>query len=878
MSADGGIIVVVVLLLLLCLIAGRFLSPPVPRRRNMCRRLLRERLARQAVKEASAAAAAAAAAAELRQEGRWATAPPAVDSRSLGAVANEVAAGLAKPAAEANAAAKGEATSADPIGPELPVVVGMPKRTADGLAIRAAPVVTVLLQMATIWCIAKIGPNMGGYLDGRSVDNWGATCRVTHAVFPPLFPIGTEFPPTLPYPYELCDTLGLNRADRHPRKMLQVFEGMYNIVLKSADEQPADGWQNEDGVALVLAFARKISVEPVLSPYDRFGGKALGTACMQLVCRSGGDGKSGSLPKKRWLPGLGEAPLFDEFYAVLFGAASAGTLWLGALGKLGDSREAAAGLLLFVVMAQELLGIVRRHAAIPRIGGGYPGVLLEKLATQGSSVYGIARLLHRWMHDYWRHSMTPAQRSAVDVLLLSCYFGKEAGYYMLFETLLPPTAIFALHEYSGHIDWRRWTSAYHAHAPGTDVFYELVGHRVGAEVKAVVKASKDAEGFVTLTPGFEELSVLLGEDLEQQTGTPRGKFHALRRDGLRRLFNPIGVSAVGQRGSMVLGGGVQWTLATKDHDDTDDRLSGPPMRHDLVPTLLRRVQALTHRLARKFFLEATQLMSHCTPRWAGALYTRCFEFSGVQLAEQLDEARRLDAQLAAPERLITVTAGVSRVIASWTGPRVTQTALLMVLQDGRPGTLDGQYGLLEEGLSLAEGLLAGLTEEQARELSAAQGLAQEQARAAARRRGGAISEAQSQAAERLRARRAPLAQAKAQAKAQAEAQAKAQAKAQIQAEVARQNAAHEAKLALSTRQRAMTPHERQVLLVQARLDHGTEIHSVTALARHLEGTKRDLTAWLRGERVHRPKVARVGAAAHAWAQHDAQRSAPAAWW
>jgi hypothetical protein len=164
-----------------------------------------------------------------------------VDSRSLGAVANAVAAGLAKPAAEANAAGKGEATSADPIGPELPVVVAAPKRTADDLAKCALDLEAVLLQMATIWCIANIGPNMRGYLDGRSVDNWGATCSETYAVLPPLFPIGTEFPPTLPYPYELCDTLGLNRADRHPRKMLQVFEGMYNIVLKSADKQPAGG-------------------------------------------------------------------------------------------------------------------------------------------------------------------------------------------------------------------------------------------------------------------------------------------------------------------------------------------------------------------------------------------------------------------------------------------------------------------------------------------------------------------------------------------------------------------------------------------------------------------------------------------------------------
>ena len=152
--------------------------------------------------------------------------------------------------------------------------------------------------------------------------------------------------------------------------------------------------------------------------------------------------------------------------------------------------------------------------------------------------------------------MTPAQRSAVDVLLLSCYFGKEAGYYMLFETLLPPTAIFALHEYSGHIDWRRWTSAYHAHAIGTDVFYELVGHRVGAEVKAVVKASKNAEGFVTLTGGFKELSRWLGEGLERQTGTPWDKFHACRQDGLRRLFNLTGPSGVDRRESMVLGGGA----------------------------------------------------------------------------------------------------------------------------------------------------------------------------------------------------------------------------------------------------------------------------------------------------------------------------------
>ena len=86
------------------------------------------------------------------------------------------------------------------------------------------------------------------------------------------------------------------------------------------------------------------------------------------------------------------------------------------------------------------------------------------------------------------------------------------------------------------------------------------------------------------------------------------------------------------------------------------------------------------------------------------------------------------------------------------------------------------------------------------------------------------------------------------------------------------------KLALSTRDRVMTPHERQVLLVQSRLDHGTEIHSAAALARHLEGTKEDLSAWLRGAYLHRPTVARVGAAAHGWAQHDAQRSAPAAWW
>ena len=114
--------------------------------------------------------------------------------------------------------------------------------------------------------LANIGPNMRGYLDGRSVDNWGATCPETYAVFPPLFPIGTEFPPTMPYPYELCGTLGLNRADRHPREMLQVFEGMYNIVRQSADKQPAGGWENEDGVALVLAFARKISREPHAVP------------------------------------------------------------------------------------------------------------------------------------------------------------------------------------------------------------------------------------------------------------------------------------------------------------------------------------------------------------------------------------------------------------------------------------------------------------------------------------------------------------------------------------------------------------------------------------------------------------------------------------
>ena len=107
----------------------------------------------------------------------------------------------------------------------------------------------------------------------------------------------------------------------------------------------------------------------------------------------------------------------------------------------------------------------------------------------------------------------------------------------------------------------------------------------------------------------------------------------------------------------------------------------------------------------------------------------------------------------------------------------------------------------------------------------------------------------------------------------------AQTKAQIQAEVARQNAAHEAKLALSTRQRAMTPHERQVLLVQSRLDQpGAEIHSAAALARHLELSPEDLRAWLRGAYLHCPRVARVGAAAHRWAQHDAQRSAPAAWW
>jgi hypothetical protein len=367
---------------------------------------------------------------------------------------------------------------------------------------------------------------------------------------------------------------------------------------------------------------------------------------MRLVCRSGGDGETGSVPKKRRLPRRGEAPLFDEFYAVLFGAASAGTLWLGALGKLGDSREAAAGLLLFVVMAQELLGIVRRHAAIPRIGG-YPGFLLGKLATHHGNVYGIARLLHGWMHDYWRHSMTPAQRSAVDVLCLSCYFGKEAGYYMLFETLLPPTAIFALHEYSGHIDWRRWTSAYHAHAPGTDVFYELVGHRVGAEVKAVVKASKDAEGFVTLTPGFKVLSRWLGEGLERQTGTPWDKFHACRQDGLRRLFsarNPTGPSGVDQRESMVHGGGVQWELRTTDSVDTGDRFCGPPMRHDLVPSRWRRAQAQTHRLARMFFLEALRLMSTYVPcaLLQDALYAGCHQRAYELLAGQLVVAAQRD--------------------------------------------------------------------------------------------------------------------------------------------------------------------------------------------------------------------------------------------
>ena len=60
---------------------------------------------------------------------------------------------------------------------------------------------------------------------------------------------------------------------------------------------------------------------------------------------------------------------------------------------------------------------------------------------------------------------------------------------------------------------------------------------------------------------------------------------------------------------------------------------------------------------------------------------------------------------------------------------MTQTALLMVLQDGSPGTLgDAQYGLLEEGLHLAEGLLSRVTDEQARALSVAQHQAQAQAR------------------------------------------------------------------------------------------------------------------------------------------------------
>ena len=147
--------------------------------------------------------------------------------------------------------------------------------------------------------ITNIGPNMRGCLDGRSVANLYATCTGTYGACPPLFPAGTEFPRTLPFPYELCDALGLTRTERFPWRMLAVFEGMYNIVMKSADEKPPGGLGKTGGVALVLAFARKIYAGPLLSPYDRFGGKALGTACMRLVCRSGGDGESGSLPKKR---------------------------------------------------------------------------------------------------------------------------------------------------------------------------------------------------------------------------------------------------------------------------------------------------------------------------------------------------------------------------------------------------------------------------------------------------------------------------------------------------------------------------------------------------------------------------------------------------
>ena len=201
-------------------------------------------------------------------------------------------------------------------------------------------------------------------------------------------------------------------------------------------------------------------------------------------------------------------------------------LFLGHLGKLNTSRDAAQGKWLFAAILPFLLAAVAAattsEEAAEGLGLGALVILLTECAGCAHAQTGV---LFRWYKDYVHHKMTHEQRRNVPLVLLTCYFGTAGGLFMLLSTLLSHQVIFKFVEYGRHVrreDWGSKVMALPSEQGDPGARKVITVERLGGFAEITVYIWCDGAG-THCKPPLEHVVKELSRRMQLQTGVSNEK-------------------------------------------------------------------------------------------------------------------------------------------------------------------------------------------------------------------------------------------------------------------------------------------------------------------------------------------------------------------